>query len=172
MNIFILSNIHHLNARYHSDIHVGKMLLEGTQLLCTALWRCNYSDILPIKFKSKLELYKPSYVNHPCNIWATQSKSNFLWLIDHCKALSDEFTFRSCKIHKSNGVLIRIQKYKIRLKDIGLTRFALAMPEQYKTNSAVSSYRAYYKNDKTGYWKQGKWYPATWKNRPVPSWFN
>ena len=37
MNIFILDNDIEQCARYHCDQHVGKMILESAQLLCTAL---------------------------------------------------------------------------------------------------------------------------------------
>jgi hypothetical protein len=46
----------------------------------------------------------------------------------------------------------------------GLTPFALAMPDQYKVDDFVQSYRNYYIGEKKGF--------ATWKNREIPYWFN
>jgi len=47
--------------------------------------------------------------------------------------------------------------------DKGLTEQPKAMPEQYKTNSVVESYRNYYIGDKSGF--------AMWKNRNKPNWW-
>jgi hypothetical protein len=41
-----------------------------------------------------------------------------------------------------------------------MTPFALAMPDIYKTDDAIESYRAYYRTK-----------PASWKNREKPYWF-
>jgi len=42
-----------------------------------------------------------------------------------------------------------------------LTKFAQAMPEEYRTDDVVTAYQTYYKKDKSGI--------ATWKRREVPS---
>jgi hypothetical protein len=44
----------------------------------------------------------------------------------------------------------------------GLTTFALAMPDEYKTDDPVESYRAYYLSKRP---------IASWKNRKPPEWF-
>ena len=49
------------------------------------------------------------------------------------------------------------------LPEIGLTPFALAMPDQYKSNDPMLSYRNYYIHEKK--------HIASWKNREVPDWF-
>ena len=43
---------------------------------------------------------------------------------------------------------------------VTMTPFALAMPDIYKTDDAIESYRAYYRTK-----------PASWKNREKPYWF-
>jgi hypothetical protein len=52
---------------------------------------------------------------------------------------------------------------KLNIPDIGLTEQPMAMPDQYKTNSVVESYRNYYMGEKSEI--------ASWKNREVPNWF-
>ena len=44
-----------------------------------------------------------------------------------------------------------------------LTKFAQAMPEEYKVGDAVESYRNYYRGAKSGF--------ANWKMRDIPEWF-
>ena len=46
--------------------------------------------------------------------------------------------------------------------DIGLTSFKLAMPDQYKCNDPVKSYRDYYIGEKSRF--------AKWKTEP-PAWW-
>ena len=44
-----------------------------------------------------------------------------------------------------------------------LTKFAVAMPDQYKVECSVESYRNYYRGEKA--------YFAKWKNRDTPVWW-
>jgi hypothetical protein len=44
-----------------------------------------------------------------------------------------------------------------------LTKFAVAMPDQYKVECPIESYRNYYKGEKA--------YFAKWKKREVPEWW-
>ena len=52
---------------------------------------------------------------------------------------------------------------KPQIPDIGFTEPSLAMPDDYKTNDVVESYRKYYINDKKEI--------AKWKDGYVPNWF-
>ena len=54
-------------------------------------------------------------------------------------------------------------KSPINLKDKGLTKFAQAMPDEYKNESATEAYRAYYKGEKSRI--------AKWTNADVPEWW-
>ena len=60
MNIFVLDTDISKCARYHADKHVVKMLLEGTQMLCTVL-NCN----------GVTTPYKATHVSHPCTLAPT-----------------------------------------------------------------------------------------------------
>ena len=51
-----------------------------------------------------------------------------------------------------------------KMQDKGLTPFALAMPDEYKTDDPVESYRAYYVGEKTGM--------LHYRNRQAPSWIS
>lgn len=158
MNIFVLDLDPVKAAEYHCDKHVIKMILETGQLLSTT---CRYFDID--------YGYKKTHVNHPCAIWARQSYQNILWLQRLGIELCFQYTKRYFKLHKSLDVILQLPLDEIREKfgknNIELnnmTRFALAMPEQYKTNDVVESYRNYYIHEKKDI--------CTWKiDKPV--WF-
>lgn len=151
MNIFILDEDQMQAAKFHCDAHVIKMILETAQLLCNIQW-----------LAGKQAPYKATHLKHPCTKWLLESKSNYEWLVLLGLYLSDEYTFRYNKVHKSSEV-IKWNLYNFpNLHDIGLTDFALAMPEQYKNKDPVKSYRDYYINEKSHLFK--------WTKREKPYW--
>ena len=159
MNLFILSLIHAECAEYMIDKHVHKILLEAVQMLCTAM-RLLTSDNDPC-------LYRITHKNHPVSIWCRESRENFIWTLDLVDALHHEWQYRHnhTKTHKSYLVAQYIREHiPTTFPSTGLTPFALAMPDIYKTIAPVESHRAYYKADKAAI--------ATWKKRSKPSWFS
>ncbi len=156
MNIFILDKDVKKCAQYHCDKHVVKMILETAQLLCGV-----HHMTTPVNENVP---YKLSHKNHPCAIWARESYTNYLYLCELGLALCDEYTHRYGKRHKSMEVIFWCISNRPNIPDKGLTEFAKAMPEEYKVESAVESYRNYYRGAKSGF--------VSWKNRDVPRWFN
>jgi hypothetical protein len=152
MNIFYLDNDVERCAEYHCDKHIVKMTLETAQLLCSAHW-VNGSEAP----------YKLAHKNHPCSIWVRSSLSNYIYLCNLGLALCYEYQYRYKKTHKSQAVIEWCLNNPPELSDFGFTSPALAMPEQYKSNDPVKSYRDYYINEKTF---------AKWKSRDIPFWFN
>ena len=72
------------------------MTLESAQLLSSALRLCGYTGD---------DVYKISHKNHPSNIWCRTTQGNYKWLLEHFKALCDEYTRRTGKIHASSKLL-------------------------------------------------------------------
>jgi hypothetical protein len=154
INIFVLDTDPEIAARIQCDKHVVKMVLESVQMLCTA----HHTNGLP--HCAADAIYKPSYIKHPCTLWASQTTSNYRWLYDHAKALSSEYTRRYHKFHKSARLLALLGKNPCRIGE--LTPFAQAMPDQYKNTDAVQAYQDYYLLDKFTNIKM------TWKNCKPP----
>lgn len=92
MNIFVSDPCPIKSAQNLDDKRVIKMILESAQMLCTALHEHGHSHIAK---------YKATHKNHPCNIWARENQANYNWLYIHFIALSEEYTHRTGKIHKS-----------------------------------------------------------------------
>jgi hypothetical protein len=155
MNIFVLDDDIVKCAQYHLDKHCIKMILETTQLLNNAL-------ILNDPFYQPV--YKQSHKNHPASLWAGASLGNFVWLNKLGLALCDEYTYRYGKTHKCEELLIGFQHNTAIFNKEEQTPFALCMPDQYKVESAVESYRNYYRGDKA--------YIAIWTGRDKPDWWN
>ena len=160
MNIFVLDENPTVAAESLCDKHIVKMILESTQMLCTAIPAAReYQMYCGIK------LYKPAFMNHPCTLWVGKSQENFSWLCSHAKAMCQEYTRRYKKDHKSEQVInaMMVLNSRYQLPSIGLTPFAQAMPDQYKDASAVVAYRNYYIGEKSKI--------AVWKHSTPPSWW-
>jgi len=161
MNIFVLHPDPGIAARMQCDRHVVKMTLESAQMLSTA-----------VNELGGQAPYKSAHVNHPCSVWARKTTGNFLWLWEHGMALANEYTERYSKVHKSEAVIRHCRKV---IKDVAwlggpdfksrkVTAHPLCMPDEYKSDDAVESYRRFYIGEKAGF--------AQWnKTTEAPSWW-
>jgi len=156
MNIFVLDTDVRKCAEYHVDKHCVKMILETTQLLNNALI-ANDENYTPV--------YRQTHKNHPASIWASKSRENFTWLLSLGYALCDEYFYRYHKTHKCFGVMLNFEKDMrwLKIPSEGITPFVKCMPDQYKTEDPVQSYRNYYRGDKA--------YLAKWTGREAPEWW-
>ena len=169
MNLFILSLIQREIAQYMMDKHVSKILLEAVQMLCSAKRLIDPDDI-----DVNNRIYKLAHKNHPVTIWCRKSKANFIWTLDLIEELHNEWRFRynhdETKFHKSYLMALILREHipsDDKFEEVGLTPFALAMPEQYKSNDPVKSYRNYYMSNekqKIASWKKGRTKPEWYKN--------
>ena len=153
MNIFFLHLDPFICAIMHVDKHVVKMILESCQLLCTT------HHVVCSTYKPP---YKPTHKNHPSTVWVRASKSNYEYLVNLGKALCKEYTYRYGKIHKCQSYIEELGNNIPSIPDIGFTTPAMAMPDIYKSNNPVESYRAYYFFEKSNI--------HSWKKRSVPKW--
>lgn len=156
MNIFVLDYHPKIAAQYHCDKHVVKMILESAQMLCTA--HAHFNSIVD-------NAYKPTHVNHPCNIWTRECDKNYLWLWSLFYWLNKEYAFRYSKVHATGRKLLRNLMAipdRIPITET-VTDFVLAMPDEYKSSDVVASYRAYYKGEKAAI--------AKWQYSQVPNWW-
>jgi hypothetical protein len=145
MNLFILSLIQREVAEYMMDKHVSKILLEAVQMLCSA------KRILdPEDEETNAQIYKLAHKNHPVTIWVRKSLANYMWTLDLVEELHKEWRYRyqhsDTKFHKSY-LMAQILRANVpsldKFEAEGLTPFALAMPDKYKTADPVESYRNY-----------------------------
>lgn len=134
MNVFVLDLNPELAAKYHCDKHVVKMILESAQMLSTAHHELGSHNGA---------MYKPTHVNHPCNVWCRKSTSNYGWLFDLFIELIREYRRRYQKDHGCQKLIPYLAEIP-NCELTSLTEFALAMPEEFKSNDAVQSYRQYY----------------------------
>jgi hypothetical protein len=151
MNIFVLDMDTAIASQFHCDRHIVKMPLETAQMLCSSH-----------HFMGGSAPYKPTHLKHPCNIWIVQSIENYRWLCELGKNLCREYTYRYNKTHACESVIDWCIENQPKLPNVPLTPFALAMPEEYKTENCIESYRAYYAGEKR--------HLFNWKKRNQPYW--
>lgn len=152
MNLFVLDNDFVTNAVYHVDSHVIKIPLEACQCLCNA--RLLHGLSAP---------YKLAQPNNPICKWVRTSLDNYIWTCYYGLSLCEEYSYRYGKIHLCEYILRNCLDNIPKLPK-GLTPHYLAMPEQYRSQNSVSSYRNYYVGEKG--------HLAKWKSRKIPSWWN
>ncbi len=182
MNIFLLAPSPQASAQAQCDKHIVKMPTETAQMVSTAL-----RVAFPKRTENNTTLYKVSYQNHPCNLWARRSIGNLAWLIHHGRALCGEYSLRYGKIHAAERVLKHAldlledipvsETLAAGLKLASPSRFPLCMPDQYKeyveidengcahvTQEAIHAYRRFYKGEKARFatWKPPTKPPAWW----------
>tara|TARA_R100000664_G_C2745555_1_gene133368 strand:- start:336 stop:794 length:459 start_codon:yes stop_codon:yes gene_type:complete len=149
MNIFYLHDNPKVCSQYHVDKHVVKMILETAQLLSTAHWLSGGEGP-----------YRATHKNHPSAIWARSNKSNYRWLCELGMELCKEYTYRYGKIHKTQQHLEWLSTNIPNIPNGKFTQPTLAMPDQYKSDNHIDSYRLYYIKDKS--------HLHSWKNRKTP----
>lgn len=153
MNIFVLDSDPVKCAEYHCNKHVVKMILESAQMICTT------HHLMPNQTVNYTIPYKKTHINHPCNKWLRDSLSNYKWLFNLTKALNDEYKYRYDKSDHKSWLAIKDLPLP-NIPDIGLTRWARAMPDECKVDSVIDSYRKYYQMKKQDI--------LQYKNRDIP----
>jgi len=169
MNLFILSLCVRECSEFMFDKHIVKIILEAVQMLCTAKHVLEPDDV--DRTDATVKLYKMAHKNHPVSIWVRSSLENYMWTISLVEAMHEEWRFRynhpAKKEHKSFAVAMYLKQNAPsadKFPQTGLTRFALAMPNEYKTDDPIESYRKYYQSKE-------KQRLASWKKREIPSWY-
>lgn len=162
MNIFVTDECPYACAKNLDDKRIVKMVLETAQMLSTAVRLHGYVGT---------DVYKATHANHPCNVWARESKGNFIWLLDHADGLLCEYTKRFNKFHASTDTIV-INRYLLSLIPPGeRTPFAncaanASLGVDFKNESNVIKA---YKNYLTVRWDNDKRKP-TWYGKEERPW--
>lgn len=134
MNIFYLAHSPSDCAKMHCDKHVVKMILETAQLLSTAHHE-----------RGSTAPYKPTHRNHPSAVWVRSGVKQYNWAYSLLEALSDEYTLRYGKVHKTwQRCSEALREPPTAIHDIEWSEPPQCMPEECKHKSTVIAYRQYY----------------------------
>lgn len=159
MQLFVLHRDVNQNARWHTDAHVIKIILEGCQLLSTSRRLQGFTDDL---------FYKPTHRHHPLVNWLYEP-SHEAWAAKYVLALGKEYTYRYGKVHKC------IERFGSWLKNVAFSDCKEVQHikcfkddkyhEAYKKEDVVDAYQCYY-SIREKEWSR----KPTWKNRTRPYW--
>ena len=174
MNIFYLHKDPEISAKMHCDKHVVKMIIEYAQLMSTAHRILDGTEYISQTLggrrikrwkhpNSNMDgvLYKASHINHPSAIWVRESAIQYQYMYDMFVALCDEYTYRYGKIHMTDSKLRVILDEIPRNLELGDWRDPpQCMPDDVKTESAITAYHKYYAVYKKDF--------AKWTDRNIP----
>ena len=149
---------------YQCDKHIPKMTLETFQMLGSALRRHGATDDqMPLTSKGTPLI--GGYKNHPCTVWAGDSRTNYAWLSLHGRALCSEYFIRYGKHHSCQAGIHQMDEMAHMIPPGEHTPFAQAMPDEYRDPDAVEAYRAYYVGEKAYFakWERGRIPPRWWR---------
>jgi hypothetical protein len=155
MNIFYIHTDPIIAAQQLADDHIRKMQIESAQMCCTAHWETGSEAP-----------YKRAHKNHPSTIWTRQSIQHYNWLVEHGLEICREFEIRYGKPHATKKVLEWCKENKPNLPDNGFTAPPKCMPEEFRVEDTIESYKNFYTNDKVKVKK------LDWKKIPSrkPNW--
>ena len=173
MNIFALDKCPMQSAQWLDDIRKNKMILESAQMLSTAVRLLSGKPIEVSLFSNLFSdsIYKVAYANHPCTIWARQSRDNFKWLLSHMSHL----WLQKGGEHGSARLIPQLDEYSSTgyFPSEGLTPFAncarnLERGVDYSEHSDTHEAYRLYMNDR---WKENN-ITLTWRWGREPEWRN
>ena len=153
MNIFYIDPDPTYAAQSLMDVHVRKMTLETCQLLMT-------HDVL----NGLPRPYRPTHTNHPCRL-SLYNINNYLWLVRYFYVICKEFKFRFDHDHACWDYYL---EYYLRLNQNGDDpQFPQCMPIEFKRDTPLDGYRAYYKYKVDTFMQRGI---CKYTRRDTPYW--
>lgn len=94
MNIFVTYSDPVKCAQVLDDGRVNKMITESLQMLAVVMHKYGVPHAYIPKNASMRVFSARAHANHPCTIWTGESGANFMWLVEHTRALCREFERR------------------------------------------------------------------------------
>jgi hypothetical protein len=159
MNIFYLSRDVEECARFHCDKHVNKMILEGAQLLASAIWVTD-----PKLAESIPGIYRLTHKNHPSAVWVRSNFNHYAYLLGLMDALNTEAQYRYNRTNSHLSLDKALDWPCPPLPCLPFTEPPKCVHDDFKgIPDTVEAYREYYKRDKRDI--------AAWTKRDVPYWF-
>lgn len=156
MNIFVTSDDPYECARNLDDKRVIKMILESAQMLSTAMHELGIPGAP----------YKKTHVNHPCSVWARQSRRNYFWLLEHMQGLCMEYKHRYNKTHKCANFIHTFFNARLDVPSGDLTPFANC--SKFKDIETKLAYKLTMISKWTTDEENKR--PPKWTNRSQPDW--
>lgn len=160
MNLFLPDPSINISVQSLDDKRVSKMILETAQLLSTA--------IRVLDPETELNIYKITHQNHPVSVWVRSTIDNYIYTLNYFKTISDEYTHRFGKVHKSSLLYPVFFKF-ITSNEVVTTLNKGVTPFANCTEFKKDEVHTAYKKTLEAKWMNDKREPK-WSNRPRPMW--
>jgi hypothetical protein len=165
VNIFVTDSDPVKSAQALDDVRLNKMILESVQMLSSALHINGlHKNKLPKTLKG--EPYKPTHTKHPCTIWVSVNRANYNWLLAHLKAMIEEYSYRTGKVHGCSSTLKELENGLSSIPQGDLAGFQNS--SEFK--SCLDTVEAYRKTMNFK-WKKDK-IKLKWSKRHPPEWID
>ena len=122
------------------------MPLECCQMLSIVAsdeWGHGYGPLFRKDGQTPYKTEKGAFRNHPCTIWANESRDNASWLIAHGISLCEEYEHRYNKIHSCYNTLVDALFMFPSGMPHNHTPFTRAMPDCFKLDTSITTIEAY-----------------------------
>lgn len=138
MNIFFIDRDPIKAASSLCDKHVVRLITEAGILLCGVHHRLKfkYPDVRPPYLTGPI-------INGELVNWLYSSLSNYNWCVEYGLEIGKQYSKRYGKIHKSQAVIEWCRDHQPDISDIGITKMPQVMPDIYKSDDTINSYRQY-----------------------------
>lgn len=109
--------------------------------------------------------WQAAHINHPLTQWTMASSTNYAWHLEFYRTLLAEHGYRypHSVLHGAGDVLEYVSRSPKNIEAGIFYHPPPSMPDHFKVDSVVESYRRYY--------AAAKWYFARWTVRDIPPWF-
>lgn len=147
MNIYVTSECPIKCAKFLDDLMVKEMAKETARILSAAIK-------LPTAYRT-YDLY------HPCINWARLTRGNYEWLLEHFRALCEEYELRYRIPAKSSHLYNQFKSFRSKIPRGSRTPFINNSKFKKMTDVNLA-----YKSDLSYKWVSYK-NPPTWYNKGV-----
>jgi hypothetical protein len=175
MNLFVTDYDPIEAAKHLDNKRLGKALIEGCQLLSTAVIK-TLEDQVDKEEIGPGKLSRISHVNHPVSLWVRSSVGPFRWTYAYSVSLDQEYKLRFDKPHESGYRLDTIVNYynvMVDALEIKKLEFCNCAKHQgygidFTELPVTEAYRQYLNYR----WKNTDKTKPTWTNRAPPEWYD
>jgi hypothetical protein len=107
--------------------------------------------------------YAVAHAHHPSTVWTMANRTNYQWHYELFVEMMKEYSRRYSRKHQCEQLLHFLSRSPDNIPDGEFTPPTPAMPDKYKVESVLESYRSFYAGE--------KWRFAKWKHGIMPAWF-
>lgn len=156
LNFYVLDKDPKEAARFYTDRHVSRAIMEVTQFLTVAHVYLDgqataRANGIELKFpRSQKREQLQDFGGHPISRWVRHTSGNYVWTAEFLTALAMEFKLRAGRPHvfEDSGTVSLLRKKPLNIVIGDITEVPQDVPTRYRRANTVDAYRAFYFGEK------------------------